>query len=290
MQIVSTCLARDLPVYRFTYQSLRRHIPRSEIHLITKKEDFPKFREACGPELILWDESELVPQMSLGELREMPLHFFPKGAGWYFQQFLKYAFVNVSNEDEYYLIWDADTVLLRPIEFFTPEGKPFYTTATEHHIPYFETYQALFGTKAERDFSFISQHQVINKIILRDMLSKIESRYPTKKGWAWAIMENLRGDGSNLFSEYETYGHYMKSTYPKTFEVRDLKWTRKGGELAGNPPREKKLEIMGDKFSFAAFEASDSIGRKVYYKLKKIYAVMRAIYSRSQSKIQCFQK
>jgi hypothetical protein len=269
MQIVSTCLARDLPVYRATYQSLRRHLPESEIHVITKKEDFQKFSKTCGPNLVLWDESNLLPQMTLGELRKMPLPFFPKGAGWYFQQFLKYAFVNVSNDDEYYLIWDADTVLLRPIEFFTPDGKPFYTTAAEHHIPYFETYQALFGTKANRDFSFISQHQVICKSILREMLSTIESRNPQSKSWAWAIMENLCGNGSNLFSEYETYGHYIKSVNPDSFVVRNLEWTRQGGKFAGNPPKDKKLEILSEKFVFAAFEASDSTLRRLYYKFKK---------------------
>ena len=110
MQIVSACLARDLPIYRETYRSLQKHLPGSDIHVITNKEDFPKFKDACGPELTLWDESELVPHMSLKDLRKMPLSFFPTGAGWYFQQFLKYAFVNVSNDDEYYLIWDADTV------------------------------------------------------------------------------------------------------------------------------------------------------------------------------------
>lgn len=255
MQIVSACLARDLPVYRVTYQSLRRHLPGSEIHVITRKEDFSKFREECGPELTLWDEAALVPHMTLGELRKMPLRFFPKGAGWYFQQFLKYAFINVSNGDDHYLIWDADTVLLRPIEFFTPEGKPIYTTATEHHAPYFETYQALFGSKAEREFSFISQHQIIRKSILREMLSKIESRNPTSKNWAWAIMENLRGNGSNLFSEYETYGHYMKAEHPDSYVVRNLEWTRNGERWAGYPPRPEKIDLLAQKYAYASFEA-----------------------------------
>lgn len=270
MQIVSTCLARDLPVYRVTYQNLRQHLPASEIHVITKKEDFSMFREACGPRLTLWDEAELVSHMTLEELRKIPLPFFPKGAGWYFQQFLKYAFIDVSNEDEYYLIWDADTVLLKPIDFFTPEGKPIYTTAAEHHLPYFETYQALFGNKANREFSFISQHQVICKRILREMLTEIESRNPASKGWAWAIMDNLCGHGSNLFSEYETYGHYLKANHPDSFAVRDLKWTRDGGKYVGNPPKPAMLDQLGVRFDFAAFEVSHSLRRKILYKFKKI--------------------
>ena len=263
MQIISACLARDLPVYRATYQSLRRHLPGSDIHVVTKKEDFPKFKEACGPELTLWDEAELVPHMTLGELRKMPFPFFPRGAGWYFQQFLKYAFVNVSNDDDYYLIWDADTVLLRPIEFFTPEGKPYYTTATEYHVPYFETYQALFGTEANREFSFISQHQVIRKSILREMLARMETLHPSSRNWAWAIMENLRGSGSNLFSEYETYGHYLKSERPDSFVVRALDWTRNGERWAGYPPKSDKIESLAQNYAYASFEAFFSLRNRL---------------------------
>jgi hypothetical protein len=271
MQIISACLARDLPVYRATYQSLRRHLPGSDIHVVTKKEDFPKFKEACGPELTLWDEAELVPHMTLGELRKMPFPFFPKGAGWYFQQFLKFAFVTVANDrDKHFLIWDADTVLLRTVEFFDDDGRPYYTKATEHHLPYFETFDALFDEPAIREFSFISQHQIINKTILRDMLSEIELRHPKSKNWAWAIMENLRGKGSNLFSEYETYGHYLKSRHPDSFVIRNLDWTRNGGKFAGNPPQQEKIGELGSRFDFAAFEVSHSLRRKIFYKLKKI--------------------
>ena len=270
MQIVSACLVRDLPVYRLTYRSLLQHMPGAEIHVVTRKEDFSKFKDACGPELHLWDEADFVPDMTLGDLRKMPLTGFPNGAGWYFQQFLKYAFVNVSNDDECYLIWDADTVLLRPLEFFTPDGKPFYTTASEHHLPYFETFEALFGFPAKREFSFISQHQIINKVYLRQMMATIESRHPASRNWAWAIMENVRGAGSNLFSEYEIYGHYVKAVYPESFAVRDLVWTRTGGKYIGNPPKQYKLQYLGSKFAFAAFEVSDSMQRKIFNKVRKI--------------------
>jgi hypothetical protein len=87
------------------------------------------------------------------------------------------------------------------------------------------------------------------------MLSKIESRNPQSKSWAWAIMENLRGSGSNLFSEYETYGHYMKAEHPGTFAVRTLEWTRNGERWAGYPPKAEKIAPMSVKYAYASFEA-----------------------------------
>jgi hypothetical protein len=275
MQIVSACLARDLPVYRMTYGSLKEHLPGSEIHVITRKQDFDLFRKACGEDLHLWDEAEMIPCMTLGDLRQLPLPFFPMGAGWYFQQFLKYAFVDVSNKDDYFLIWDADTILLRPIEFFSPEGLPIYTQADEYHRPYFETFQALFQVEAHRDFSFISQHQIIHKSTLRQMLAEIEKLESTKASWAWTIMENLRGSGSNLFSEYETYGNYVKHKNPDAWTSRVLPWTRNGARIAGYPPSPAKLKQLSNEFAFAAFEANQSTPRRLLRKVRDLLGLSR---------------
>lgn len=263
MQIVSACLARDLPVYRVTCESLRQHVPRAEIHVITRKEDFKRFRNECGSELNLCDENSLLLDLTFMDLRGMPFPFFPAGAGWYFQQFLKFAFVDVSNDDQHFLIWDADTVLLRPIEFFDSTGKAFYTKAKEYHLPYFQTFEALFGTPARREFSFISQHQIIDKKILREMLAEIETRNPQVNSWPLAILDNLRGEGTNLFSEYETYGHYAKWKHPDSMAFRELEWTRFGNRVAGYPPDPSKLKLLSKDFSFAAFEAFFSLRKRL---------------------------
>lgn len=270
MQIISACIARDLAVYKATIESLRANIPDARPQLVTRSEDFKKFRNACGSELTLWDENELVPEMTIAELKNLPISWFPAGAGWYFQQFLKYAFVNVSNNDDHFLIWDSDTVLLRPIDFFDPHGRPIYTKATEHHIPYFQTFEHLIGFPANREYSFISQHQIINKNILREMLSEIESSNPENRNWAWAIMNNLRGEGTNLFSEYETYGHFMKMRHPGTFVTRDLDWTRQGGGALGLPPIKPLLLHLRKKYDFAAFEASDGPCRRILKLLRGV--------------------
>ncbi|RYD83007.1 MAG: hypothetical protein EOP84_08555 [Verrucomicrobiaceae bacterium] len=234
---------------------------------MTRKDDFASFKNACGSQLTLWDEGDLVPGMTLPALRKLPLPFFPAGAGWYFQQFLKYGFHTVSNDDVHFLIWDADTVLLRPVEFFDISGRPIYTRAEERHPPYFETFKELFGVEMTQEFSFISQHQVINKHILREMLALIEQR-SDGKSWPWAIMDNLRGSGSNLFSEYETYGHYLKWKHPDEFALRDLSWTRHGGGNLGLPPWKPVLNHLRKQYDFAAFEASSGLPRRIVRALR----------------------
>jgi hypothetical protein len=270
MEIVSACLARDLPVYRLTSESLRTHIPKASLHLITRKQDFSKFRDACGSNLQLWDEDTLVPQMTLSSLRQHPLPFFPAGAAWYFQQFLKWGFLEHSNADSHYLIWDADTILLRPLEFFNHEDRAFLTTSSEYHLPYFQTFEALIGQPPTDRVSFISQHQLIDKSILRELLAEISSKSPSGRGWAWSVIENLKGNGTNLFSEYETYGHYARLRHPGQILLRELPWTRHGRKLAGYPPRSECFESIAKSNAFAAFEANASLRGFCIHTLRKL--------------------
>jgi hypothetical protein len=270
MQVVSTCLARDLPIYQLTCRGLRTHLPDAEIHAITRRSDFEKFRDACGSELRLWDEDTLVPEMTLASLRAHPLPFFPAGAGWYFQQFLKWGFIDVSNSDPHFLIWDADTVLLRPLELFDDTGTPFLTRATEHHLPYFQTFEELVGEAAPERGSFISQHQVVEKSILLELLDKIAEKSPSGRGWAWAIIENLQGKGTNLFSEYETYGNFVQLRHPENVSLRGLPWTRDGRKLAGKHPSPSALAKLAEHHAFAAFESNKSLRGVCVNRLRKL--------------------
>ena len=56
---------------------------------------------------------------------------------------------------------------------------------------------------------------LVQKSIAREMLTQIENSVPEKESWAWRIMHSLPEiDNNHLFSEYETYGHYLKNRYP----------------------------------------------------------------------------
>jgi hypothetical protein len=268
VKIVSPCLARDLSVYRLAYQSLLQHLPDARPHVITSRADFPKFRDACGTGLILMDQDEMISGMTIANLRDYPLPFFPAGAGWYYQQLLKWGFSSHCDLDEGYLIWDADTILLRPLEFKDNQGRIFLTTSSEYHEPYFETYEALLGHRPNDRISFISQHQWIEVKLLRELLGVISGT--DGRNWPWEIMAKLRGDGTNLFSEYETYGHYCLTRHPEACALRQLPWSRDGRSLAGFPPRSIKLPSLSDRFAFVSFESNRSFRGWCVHRLRKI--------------------
>ena len=124
---------RDLNVLDLAYEKIRRFIPLKQLHMITARRDFDSFALALGPEVVLPDEDLMIDGVTLQSLKTIPLARFSQGPGWYFQQLLKYQFAFHEPEDDYFLIWDADTIPLRKLEFFDGQGRMLLTKAEEYH-------------------------------------------------------------------------------------------------------------------------------------------------------------
>jgi hypothetical protein len=274
VDVVAACLKRDLPKLARAHENLRRFVAMKQLHVITARKDFDEFRKVLGADIVLIDEQEMIPGVTLAALKVIPLARLSQGHGWYFQQLLKFQFAFRHTEDDHYLIWDADTVPLRALEFFDAQGRMLITKAQEFHRPYFQTYENLLGRPAQREFSFIAQHLVVQKSVLRELLGEIERHCPGDENWAWKIMRNLAGEGSNRFSEYETYGHYLKEKYPERAVFRELPWLRRGTTECGRNPSPAQLAQLGEKYFFASFEDSETFyrtqGRKVRDWLRRL--------------------
>jgi len=274
VDVVAACLKRDLPKLARAHASLRRFVAMKRLHVITAEKDFGEFRKVLGSDVELIDEATMIPGVTLPALKVIPLARLSQGHGWYFQQLLKFQFAFRETGDDFFLIWDADTVPLRPLEFFDVQGRMLVTKAEEFHRPYFLTYEKILGRPARREFSFIAQHMPVQKSVLREMLAEIEAHCPGGENWAWKIMRNLAGEGSNRFSEYETYGHYLKEKYPERAVFRELPWLRRGATECGRNPAAAALAKLGEKYFFASFEDSESFhrrhGRKVRDWLRRL--------------------
>jgi hypothetical protein len=262
VDVVVACLRRDLPKLARAHENLRRFVAMKQLHVITARHDFPAFQKVLGGGVALIDESEMIPGVTLAALKVIPLARLSQGPGWYFQQFLKFQFAFHQTDDDYYLIWDADTVPLRPLQFFDAQGRMLLTQAQEFHRPYFQTYENILGRPAQREFSFIAQHLLVQKSVLREMLAEIERHCAGEETWPWKIMRNLAGEGSNRFSEFETYGHYLKEKYPGRAVFRELPWLRHGATACGFQPTPADLTQLSEKYFFASFEESERIHRR----------------------------
>ena len=91
--------------------------------------------------IIIFNENLLLPKNNLIKL------FINYGinntcrVGWYEQQFLKMEYSKICKND-YYLIWDSDTIPIKPVKMFD-NNKPIFDMKKEHHSPYFITLDKL---------------------------------------------------------------------------------------------------------------------------------------------------
>jgi len=259
---VMVSIRRDLPLLKHAIESLRLKTHGLQtIYVVTSQTNHELFSSTLPEDVVILDEDILIPTMTLQDLRGYKLPFFPGGAGWYFQQFLKYQVAATISKCENCLVWDADTILIQPLDFFDQEGRTLFTMAQEFHPPYFTTFHRLLGFEAQRDFSFISQHIMLNRSILLQMIEAIHHQNPGSLHWAWKIIKACGNTGRNLFSEYETYGHYMKNLHRQSMSFRNLPWIRKGISINNTQREIKELEKLRDKFVFAALEYNLSLPR-----------------------------
>lgn len=256
LPIVSACRARDLPVLEIAARKLPEMVPCRRLYVVAPDDDCRQIQRRLGREVCVIAENDFIPGMTLEKLRSLKASGFPKMAGWYFQQFLKLQFAFVEPDEDFYLIWDADTIPLQPMRFFDSAGRMLLTQAVEYHVPYFETYRRLFGTEPNREFSFIAQHMLVQKSVAREMLAAIERQIQGTEGWAWKIMSVLPTDqGVHTFSEYETYGHYIKNHHPDRVQWINRQWLREPAyHSVQSVPSAKELGALAEKYEYVAFE------------------------------------
>ena len=189
----------------------------------------------------------------------------PRGVtGWYYQQFLKMQYAFICN-DEYYLVWDGDTVPCRKISMFSPEtGQPYLDLKHEYHPEYFDTMGKIlpgFAKVIER--SFISEHMLFRCDIMKSLVTDIEcnASIPGEHFWEKiinAIPPEKICDSS--FSEFETYGTYCALRNPNTYRLREWHSFRMGASFFDmDTISERDFEWLGKDFDAISFEKGQSV-------------------------------
>ena len=111
---------------------------------------------------------------------------------------------------------------------------------------------------------------VIQKSVAREMLAVVERRIPGEGSWAWKIIQALPKTGTNLFSEYETYGHFVKNLYPERVLLVDRSWQREMTQELGRPiPTPSELSEYAKSFDYVAFERAYAGWRRLAVWIKR---------------------
>ena len=151
-------------------------------------------------------------------------------APWIFQQFIK-LFQNVTATD-LYLVVDSDLIFNRPFDIFTKEGKKqFFLGRDQHHKPYFNLQQKLFGFRRAYNYSFISEVMLFSKTLSRHILdgfdNSVEKFYDTVCNLIDPMGEQY------LIADYELYGNFCHVNFPTEYAFKKIK-----SELYGRSERE----------------------------------------------------
>ena len=166
---------------------------------------------------------------------------------------------------EHYLIWDGDTLMLQPLQFFTPAGKTLIKPSSEHHRPYFMLMEKVLGYDRQVNFSFVSEHLMVNRAYMSHLIDEIASKNQNQGSWIYTILDNI--DDKNLpksgFSEYETYGNFIQKNYPDSYECRAVKSSRAGVRYAGKNPKEFDLYSLSKRFLYVTFESHHRFSKKL---------------------------
>ncbi len=207
----------------------------------------------CTIEVV--DEGLVIPGLSASVVSQhIPPHVPGENVSfWYYQQFLKMGFARFAPMYPYYLIWDADTLLARPLRFFQRDTV-LLTGSHEWHRDYFRTLARLLPDTKLPERSHISQHLLVYR---EHMLALLDELSAHDLPWWRYVLSSLVGSTAQQFSEYETYAAYCLTRWPECYRSIRRRWLRHGRSYFDQDMKFADLSPLADLYDFVAFEDWD---------------------------------
>ena len=255
--VVLTIKAEDWQSARINIDYVKRNLNPKKIVVISSKR-IRRYLDPLDLSIEFVDEDNLYPELSYETVKNILEQMGQNGrlAGWYLQQFLKYAYA-FSTKDQFYLTWDADTIPLNPISMYDKEAnKPIFDMKPEYVEAYFATIDNLFKYEKKVPESFISEHMLFDSRIVKQMIEEIEhNKWLKGKSFFEKILRATAFDvRPQAFSEFETYGTYCEYNYPQYYKKRHLRTFRAGKMFLGDRPSREILDWVGKCIDTISFE------------------------------------
>ena len=254
MDVISVAEKSCLDVWAVTAKNSKMFPEATSHQVIVPRDQVDLFRSATPNHIEVRNEDELASEIRT-RLHELIPPSARHRAGWYLQQFIKLsALEEASRLGRNALIWDADTVPLRELQFFRDRRVPFFA-GDEYHLPYFEAIErALNLDKIQRN-SFIAQCFPCKSFWFRDFKAQLEQKHELP--WWEALLLSIDLSLKSGFSEYETLGTSIAHNYPDEWEWSDKQWSRRGYGLFERPEAIHSRNEPSGELCFVAFERSE---------------------------------
>ena len=247
----------DLHLVEMNYKRVMKYVDAEKIIVITNTANLEQVT-GLGPEVSFIDENSMYEGLSFSATKEEMIKggLDPKLTGHCFQQLLKMAYCYV-NQDDGYLVWDADTIPARHVPFYNEEtSKYIFYMKSEYVKTYFDHLKKLLQIDKQIEKSFISEHMYFRNDVMREIneLIQANNEVPGEKWWQKVVRAMNCGNG---MSEYEIYGNYVLSKYPDMYELRDALSLRFGRNVLGSNPTEEQIEWMSEEYEAISIENFD---------------------------------
>ncbi|MBB5225255.1 hypothetical protein DYE50_04705 [Treponema ruminis] len=250
----------DFDVLKRNIPYIKKNIPAERIFIVAKEQPAEDILNEC----IFLDENNITEGLTFKAVAEkiQKLGGNTKHTGWYFQQFIKLALSKIS-KNQYYLVWDCDTIPLHNLDFFDKNGRPYFNLKREYKSRYFTTIKQLLGLKKKIKPSFISEHMMFDSELTNELIKLIEQK-KISGNFFWekilAASFSKISESERNFSEFETYGTFIESFYKDRYALRKLNTLRYGADFFGETPSDNILEWCAktlDTMSFEKYEHDD---------------------------------
>ena len=264
-RVVSVCTIKDIGSWTVASPRIVKHISASQYVVVVPNQFCKDFVKASDPAFQIHPEEDYVSRSDFrfiaSSLRANSLTS-KMSPNWFYQQFLKLE-ASRSRDNKKILIWDADTLPLRDLNFFNVDGTINLFIGDEFHLPYFALISEILGSGRLVNGSFIAQCLPFYSDVLQRLIAIIQKRYGMN--WIRGLMTVVADLSSRRihcsFSEYELLGTFMCLDHPEGLIARAYgsnEWSRSGTKLFGSA---RNLEIFSrhpvilDSY-FVAFEQS----------------------------------
>ena len=256
-RVVSVCEKRGAAAWKLAARRVPKHIRAREYLLVCPDSQLSDFRAITPASWTIRPDSDFLGGRDKAFFEQFAV--YKEGIGWYLQQIIKLQAVAdpALADNDVALIWDADTVPLRRLNFPDKDGRLLHFIGAEDHQPYFDTMASLLGLQRQVNYSFVAQCFATKAGWARELVNAIEKA--SGKEFPLAIFSQLRGiPKGGEFSEYETLGNFAMSRHAGEMRRTDAPWIRDVGCAArpkcGGAWCTVVLHLLSKRYCYASFE------------------------------------
>ncbi len=159
------------------------------------------------------------------------------GIGWHLQQLLKlYSPLVIPNISENVLIVDSDTVFLRKVKFFSPEGLPLYNLSKDQDLDQSTFHQDSYANIAKvlpevaqnlpahyKNISGICHHMLFQKLMIEELMRRVEANDGSGDPFYKIFLKNSK-ESSYSVAEYNLYFYFLVALHPGKYQIRILRY------------------------------------------------------------------